>query len=378
MMKKLLAGLVAVLFLVYLTATPVRAVAATATVVTEHVVLNGITFNNVNAKYPLLRYRDITYFPLTYDLCRFMGLGSQWSQQSGLQITKLQDSAAYVPDENTINRAGNVPVSIPTYGIKINGKSIRNSSEPWPLLNYKGITYFPLTWRFAVDEFGWSYNWSAEEGLRIASPGAVSDARENLLAIVNKSSFATRTFNGKLLDKGAHSIKDFTATTELTFAGATTGAPPAAYLRFHGTPFVFASIEGGFIGPGSPGIDARFDNTCAVSVSFIGVSGNYVGAGGKTAAQEFSNSERAYLLRCFLKLRFIGQQRAAIVSAAMISSNVNTETWQLVVDMPDEGFFARPVTNLVHVTVVIDALRGRVLTTELENDRYRLELAMAN
>jgi hypothetical protein len=307
-----------------------------------------------------------------------MGLRSQWSQKNGLKVTKAQDSAPFVPDEATINRNGSVAVTIPTYGIEVNGKRIHNSSEPWPLLNYNGITYLPLTWRFAVDEFGWSYSWSAEEGLRINSLGAVSDGLENMLAIVNKSSFATRTFNGTLLDKGANNIEDFAASTELTFAGAAAGAPSAAYLTFRSSPFVFASIQTGFIGSGSPSIGVRFENNWPATIPFITVWGRYVGAGSKLAGSEFAMSEKAYLLRCFLKLRLIGEQRASIISATMLTSSVNTETWQLVVDMPDEGFFARPVTTIIHATVVIDTLRGQVLKAELENERYRLEMTMTD
>lgn len=375
-MKKLVAGVMTAILLVSLTATPGGAATITATIVTENVVLNGISYNNTNARYPLLRYRNITYFPLTYDLCRFLGLSSHWSQRNGLQVTRALDSVTYVPDEGTINRSGNVSVTIPTYGIEINGKRITNSGEPWPLINYKGITYFPLTWRFAVGEFGWSYNWSAEEGLRINSTGAVSDALENLLAIVNKSSFVARILTGTLLDKGANSIEDFTSSIELVFSGATATAPPRAYLIFHSAPFVFAGIGTGFVGTGLPSIDVVFENKYPASNPHIQVSGPYVGMGGAVAGGEFARSEKAYLLRCFLKLRFIGEQRASIISTTMLSSSVNTETWQLVVDMPDDGFFARPVTTTIKATIVLDTLRGRVLKTELENEHYRLEMTI--
>lgn len=49
------------------------------------------------------------------------------------------------------------------------GKCLDNSAEPYPLLNFRGVTYFPLTWRFAVEEFGWEYHFDAKNGLSIRS-----------------------------------------------------------------------------------------------------------------------------------------------------------------------------------------------------------------
>jgi hypothetical protein len=34
-------------------------------------------------------------------------------------------------------------------------------------LNFRNVTYFPLTWRFTADEFGWEYSWDEKSGLQI-------------------------------------------------------------------------------------------------------------------------------------------------------------------------------------------------------------------
>lgn len=34
---------------------------------------------------------------------------------------------------------------------------------------FRDVTYFPLTWRFAVDEFGWMYSFDSKNGLNIYS-----------------------------------------------------------------------------------------------------------------------------------------------------------------------------------------------------------------
>jgi len=46
---------------------------------------------------------------------------------------------------------------------------IDNTKEEYPLLLFRGLTYFPLTWRFAVDEFGWAYSFNHKDGLIINS-----------------------------------------------------------------------------------------------------------------------------------------------------------------------------------------------------------------
>ena len=53
------------------------------------------------------------------------------------------------------------------FAITVNGKSIDNSKEEYPLLVFRDVTYFPLTWRFAVDEFGWNYTFDGKTGLNI-------------------------------------------------------------------------------------------------------------------------------------------------------------------------------------------------------------------
>ncbi len=37
------------------------------------------------------------------------------------------------------------------------------------MLSYRDVTYFPLTWRFAVNEFGWQYRFDGKNGLNISA-----------------------------------------------------------------------------------------------------------------------------------------------------------------------------------------------------------------
>lgn len=42
-----------------------------------------------------------------------------------------------------------------------------NSKESYPLLNFRGVTYFPLSWHYAYEKFGWEIQWDAKTGLQV-------------------------------------------------------------------------------------------------------------------------------------------------------------------------------------------------------------------
>ena len=151
---------------------PQAEAAMRADVVTGKVTLNGQVIDNKNAKYPLLTYSNITYFPMTYQLSRFMGVETDWNNAAkSLNITAGGAQSAYVAETGKAQR-GSVAVTPASYKISVNGAQINNKEEKYPIFNYNGITYFPLTWAYAVDSFGWSYQWDAENGLRIDTASA--------------------------------------------------------------------------------------------------------------------------------------------------------------------------------------------------------------
>lgn len=48
--------------------------------------LNGVKIDNTYNQYPLIVYKDITYFPMTFYDSRLMGLETEWSVEKGLEI----------------------------------------------------------------------------------------------------------------------------------------------------------------------------------------------------------------------------------------------------------------------------------------------------
>ncbi len=172
-MKKLIALLSTTVALISL---PVIANAASATLPSFDVKLNTQTVDSAYREYPLLVYKDITYFPMTYYDCRYLGLATDWdATTSTLTIAKSGINCAY-RDYSTANKNSlNLTPDVCTFNIKVNGEVIDNSKEEYPLLTYRDIVYFPLTWRFAAEEFDWDYTFDSKEGLAITSDAYPSE-----------------------------------------------------------------------------------------------------------------------------------------------------------------------------------------------------------
>ena len=110
-----------------------------------------------NSQYPLLNYKDITYFPMTWDYCNLMNLASVWVEGEGLLIAYHPDYARpeqAMPTYQTVQNTRWNTAQIPTYPVYLNGKQIPVDAE-YPILNFRDVTYFPMTWEYAHDAFGW-------------------------------------------------------------------------------------------------------------------------------------------------------------------------------------------------------------------------------
>lgn len=146
--------------------------------------LNGVNIENNYNQYPLIVYNDITYFPMTYYDSRFMGLETAWDSSTGLKIIKTGANWSYQKSESSTKNRSIHNAQVAPFKITVNGKKIDNSKEKYPLLLFRNITYFPLTWKFAVDEFGWKYTFDKNNGLVINSTDSAPSAGQFTLPIV--------------------------------------------------------------------------------------------------------------------------------------------------------------------------------------------------
>lgn len=190
-------------------ATPAAAADVTVTLPTFPVTLNGVTMEQSKSQYPMLVYKDITYVPMTWADTRLLGLESNWAQQTGLVIAKastVQDQktaqSAYKPYTTGTTNASSYKAVTASGKITVNGKGITNSKEEYPLLVFRDVTYFPLTWRFAVNEFGWEYSFDQKKGLVITPKATTSgkvDTKSDIVGqkvVVNASNVNLRSDAG--------------------------------------------------------------------------------------------------------------------------------------------------------------------------------------
>lgn len=134
------------------------------------VTINGEEFNNSYSQYPLIVYKDITYFPMTYNGCRFLGLETYWKGNAeGLFIEATGVTVAYNPYRTSAKNNRQQVATVPVFPVTVNGKAIDNSEQEYPLLLFRNITYFPLTWNYGVEAFGWDYSFDSSKGLVINS-----------------------------------------------------------------------------------------------------------------------------------------------------------------------------------------------------------------
>ena len=139
-------------------------------------VINGTNIDFKNSLYPVISYNDITYFPMTWHYCRMLGVTTDWNDETGLRVEKANATAEPIEYQRADN-ARELYAVLPKYDIFVNGKKIENDSEEYPLLNFRNVTYFPLTWDFIINEFGWNYTFDSENGLVINS---AEEKKENL------------------------------------------------------------------------------------------------------------------------------------------------------------------------------------------------------
>lgn len=132
--------------------------------------INGQVTDNTYSKYPFLIYKNITYIPMTYYDSRLLGLQTAWSAKTGLEISLAENALPEYKRELVAQKNKKQQTATIASGkIRVNGKMIDNQQEPYPLLVFRDVTYFPLTWRFAVNEFDWQYQFDIKNGLHIES-----------------------------------------------------------------------------------------------------------------------------------------------------------------------------------------------------------------
>ncbi|SFK93546.1 hypothetical protein SAMN03159341_102249 [Paenibacillus sp. 1_12] len=113
---------------------------------------NQQVFSNTS-KYPVFEYKDITYFPMTYNFTQALGLETNWDDEVGFSIRKTSNKAGKLSFDSGVP-TDKLYAKMPDFNIFVNDDWLDNGNEEYPILVLNDVTYFPMTWNFAVEEFG--------------------------------------------------------------------------------------------------------------------------------------------------------------------------------------------------------------------------------
>ncbi|UUZ85856.1 YHYH domain-containing protein [Paenibacillus sp. P26] len=118
-----------------------------------NVMVNGQQVANSASKYPVVEYKDITYFPMTWNYTQALALDTKWDSETGFVIRKIDRKAAKLNLDNGIP-ASRLYAKQPDFNVFVNDNWVDNSKEEYPILVLNDVTYFPMTWKYAVEELG--------------------------------------------------------------------------------------------------------------------------------------------------------------------------------------------------------------------------------
>jgi hypothetical protein len=73
------------------------------------------------------------------------------------------------------------PVTVPLFPVNVNGTVMDVRNSEYPLLDYKDITYFPMTWNNTA-ALGLLVNWDAVNGLSLQKKEGCVPLEQNLIS----------------------------------------------------------------------------------------------------------------------------------------------------------------------------------------------------
>lgn len=144
----------------------------------ESVYINGAPLNTMDSDYPLLNYRGVTYIPLTWQVCRHLGLVQEWDEAT--QTLELLATTETEPVKRQFESRyyGSQEVDVELSQASLKWQGLQIDLGEYPQIEYKDVQYIPLTWDFIGGKLGWEIRWNDVEGLvihRFGDPNAIRD-----------------------------------------------------------------------------------------------------------------------------------------------------------------------------------------------------------
>ncbi len=117
-------------------------------------------------EYPFLEYKNILYFPLSYNMCSLVGLETHFAKKGysmnspylfyvGKGIKSMETDKENLLGINVYVKWV-YKADIVEYDVYIQHEKYKN--DTYPILNFRGVTYIPLIWDVAVTFLDWEYS----------------------------------------------------------------------------------------------------------------------------------------------------------------------------------------------------------------------------
>ncbi len=127
-----------------------------ATVPDLDIKLNQIKFANMYSKYPVLKYNDILYLPVTQETIKIMGIRLVSGKNDKISDNKdilfigngkINEKAVHWTLKTCKNKS-QYAIEVPDIFFYLNNKSEihENMNQRYPVIKYSGIYYIPMTW----------------------------------------------------------------------------------------------------------------------------------------------------------------------------------------------------------------------------------------
>lgn len=135
------------------------------------VTINGVTLeSNEYARYPILKYKDNLYFPMTYNQSTILNLNVEWTKSKGLTINRGNpaEPKGFMYEKPKRFKNASLQLARAARGaVKVNGKELDYSTDASQLLSFRDIVYFPIDSKEMAEEFGWTCNFGNDDTLTI-------------------------------------------------------------------------------------------------------------------------------------------------------------------------------------------------------------------
>ncbi len=140
--------------------------------------INDTTYDNRDLAYPFINYQGLAYFPLTYDVCRALGIITAWAPETGLVLSMGEEPCAPPLGDSVMPDSTYDTAALYTGTLTINGTAYKSTDAYYPLLFYKDIIYFPVLWRQGMEALGIEYQYILPPGMEGKIMGTMQFARK--------------------------------------------------------------------------------------------------------------------------------------------------------------------------------------------------------